>query len=170
LKQFPADNISWDDSRGFIGKLNERERRNGYVYRLPMEAEWEYACRGGASAVEECSYHFYLARPTNTLSSHQANVDGNQPFGGAAKAPNLTRTTKVGSYPPNKVGLHDMNGNLWQWCQDFFDEGASGRVIRGGCWSSEGAHCRAAFRGRGVPKDKQNYHGFRLVRVPSGPQ
>jgi len=85
LKLFPVESVSWDDVQEFIKKLNEKERGRGYWYRLPREAEWEYACRGGATSLEECSYHFYLAKPTNDLSSEQANFNGNFPFGKAPK-------------------------------------------------------------------------------------
>ena len=79
LKVFPVESVSWDDAQEFIKKLNERERGNGWTYRLPAEAEWEYACRGGATSEEECSFHFYLDRPTNDLSSKQANFSGDYP-------------------------------------------------------------------------------------------
>ena len=121
LKHFPVETVSWDDAQEFIKKLNEKEKGQGYLYRLPSEAEWEYACRGGATSEEECSYHFYFAKPTNDLSSKEANFDGNFPFGKADKGPYLDRTTKVGSYAPNKVGLYDMHGNVWQWCEDLCD-------------------------------------------------
>ena len=117
LKHFPVENVSWNDVQEFIKKLNEKEKGSGYVYRLPSEAEWEYACRGGATSEEECSYHFYFATPTNDLSSKQANFDGHYPFGKGEKGPYLGRTTKVGSYPPNKLGLYDMHGNVSQWCR-----------------------------------------------------
>ena len=73
LKQFPVEKVSWDDAQEFIKKLNEREKGNGWLYRLPTEAEWEYACRGGATSEEECSYHFYFDKPTNESSPEQAN-------------------------------------------------------------------------------------------------
>ena len=119
LKHFPVERVSWDDAQEFIKKLNEKEKGKGYQYRLPSEAEWEYACRGGATSEEECSYHFYFAKPTNDLSSKQANFNGDFPFGKADKGPYLDRTTKVGSYAPNKLGLYDMHGNVWQWCEDL---------------------------------------------------
>ena len=131
LKQFPVESVSWDDAQEFIKKLNEKEKGRGYLYRLPSEAEWEYACRGGATSEEECSYHFYFDKPTNDLSSTQANFDGDSPFGKGEKGPYLGRTTKVGSYAPNKLGLYDMHGNVWQWCEDLLRSEASGRVYPG---------------------------------------
>jgi formylglycine-generating enzyme required for sulfatase activity len=80
LPPYPVESVSWDDVQEFIKKLNEKNRSSGYLYRFPTEAEWEYSCRGGAVSEEECSYHFYFEKPTNDLSSHLANFDGNLPF------------------------------------------------------------------------------------------
>ena len=167
LKHFPVESVSWDDCQEFIKKLNEQEKAKGWVYRLPSEAEWEYACRGGATSEEECSYHFYFAKPTNDLSSKEANFNGDFPFGKAGKGPDLERTTKVGSYASNKLGLYDMHGNVWQWTSS--PEGASPRVIRGGCWFFNGSDCRAANRFASPPSLRINYLGLRLARVPSAP-
>src|ERR1022692_1184528 len=134
LKLFQVEAVSWDDAQEFIKKLNEKEKGKGWLYRLPSEAEWEYACRGGATAEEECSYHFYFDKPTIDLSSKQANFNGDFPFSKADKGPYLKRTTKVGSYAPNKLGLYDMHGNVWQWCTAAALDGGSHRVHRGGCW------------------------------------
>jgi formylglycine-generating enzyme required for sulfatase activity len=167
LKQFPVETVSWDEVQEFLKKLNEKERDRGYSYRLPTEAEWEYACRGGATSEEECSYHFYFANPTNDLSSKQANFNGDSPFGKADKGPFLGRPTKVGSYPPNKLGLYDMQGNVWQWCEDLM---SAGRVIRGGGWGGGGSYCRAALSQWNGPRDAYYYLGFRLARVPVPPK
>jgi formylglycine-generating enzyme required for sulfatase activity len=166
LKHFPVESVSWTGAQEFIKKLNEKEKGKGYQYRLPSEAEWEYACRGGATSEEECSYHFYFARPTNDLSSKEANCNGNFPFGKADKGPYLGRTTKVGSYAPNKVGLYDMHGNVWQWCEDVWEKGVSDRVVRGGSWHGGGQRCGAAFRSWGAPTGRGSGLGFRLARVP----
>jgi formylglycine-generating enzyme required for sulfatase activity len=164
LKLFPVENVSWDDVQTFIKKLNEREAGRGYRYRLPTEAEWEYACRGGATSEEECSYYFYFARPTNDLSSEQANFDGTHPYGKALKGKWLKRPTRVGAYPPNKLGLCDMHGNVWQWCDGWV--GTQDRVYRGGNFGSAGNACQAAAR-LGDPRvARWNGLGFRLARVP----
>src|SRR5262249_35232513 len=166
LKQFPVERVSWTDVQAFLKKLNEQEKGKGYVYRLGTEAEWEYACRGGATTEAECSYHFYLEKPTNDLSSKQANFHGDFPYGKGERGPNLGRPTKVGSYASNKLGLYDMHGNVWQWCEDLFDPKGSDRVLRGGSWSLIGSDCRAANRIRYAPTFRYSSLGFRLARVP----
>jgi uncharacterized protein (TIGR02996 family) len=149
LKQFPVEQVSWDDAQEFIQKVNEQEKgRSGWLYRLPTEEEWEYACRGGARSEEDCSFDFYLDHPTNDLSSTQANFNGNHPAGGAAKGPYLQRTTKVGSYPPNRIGIHDLHGNVWEWTDSVV---GSDRVYRGGGWINLGSRCRAAYRNGNTP-------------------
>lgn len=166
LKQFPVDNVSWDDAQKFIKKLNEQEKGKGWSYRLPSEAEWEYACRGGATSEEECSYDFYFAKPTNDLSSKEANCDGRVPAGKAEKGPNLQRTAKVGSYAPNKLGLFDMQGNLFEWCEDLYDPKATSRVLRGASWRTPARFCYATSRVAALPDARDETEGFRLVRVP----
>jgi uncharacterized protein (TIGR02996 family) len=164
LNQFPVESVSWEDVQQFIGKLQEQEPApRSWLYRLPTEEEWEYACRGGARSQEECAFDFYLDRPSNDLCSTQANFNGSYPGGSAAKGPDLERTTKVGSYPPNRLGFYDLHGNVWEWTDSV--EG-SGRVYRGGSWGLGGAHCEAAYRGWYSPSDRVNDLGFRLARVP----
>jgi formylglycine-generating enzyme required for sulfatase activity len=163
LKLFPVESVSWDDVQAFLQKLNEKERGRGYFYRLPTEAEWEYACRGGATSLEECSHHFYLDGPTNDLSSEQANFNGTFPFGKAPKGLYLQRPTRVGAYPSNKLGLCDMHGNVWQWTDTAAD---SVRVSRGGSWDGSGTSCQAAYRHGVVPAVRSFILGVRLVRVP----
>ena len=141
---------------------------------MPTEAEWEYACRAGGSASRP--FHF-----GSFLSSHLANFDGNQPYGGADKAASLKRTTRVGSYPPNAFGLYDMHGNVLEWCEDWYgpyDAGsrqdprgpATGtkKAVRGGSWFVIGKRCRAAYRGAFDPPYRSNVLGFRVVLVAGG--
>jgi formylglycine-generating enzyme required for sulfatase activity len=180
LKLFPVENVSWDDCQEFLKKLNEKSRGSGYWYRLPTEAEWEYACRGGATSEEACSYHFYLARPTNELYSTQANFNGSFPFvadkfpfGKSEPGAFVGRTTRVGAYAPNRLGLCDMHGNVWQWCAELYDPKAArpstARVTRGGGWDSLGMLCQAAVRYAFAPSQRTYSLGLRLVRVPSAP-
>jgi formylglycine-generating enzyme required for sulfatase activity/tRNA A-37 threonylcarbamoyl transferase component Bud32 len=113
---FPVEQVSWEDAQTFLKTLAElqEEVKEGRKYRLPSEAEWEYACRGGATSYS--TFHF-----GNSLSSTQANFNGNYPYGGAAKGPYLERTSKVGSYSPNAFGLYDLHGNVWEWCSEWYD-------------------------------------------------
>jgi uncharacterized protein (TIGR02996 family) len=157
---FPVEQVSWEDVQTFLDKLAalKEEREMGRKYRLPTEAEWEYACRGGASSYQE--FHF-----GNSLSSTQANFNGNYPYGGAAEGSYLGRTSKVGSYPPNAFGLYDLHGNVWEWTST---ERRSVRVIRGGSWLHDGVFCAASYRGRREPAHAYYYLGFRLLAVPVG--
>jgi formylglycine-generating enzyme required for sulfatase activity len=171
LKQFPVEMVSWDDAQKFIAKLNGQEKGKGWSYRLPTEVEWEYACRGGATAEDECSHDFYFAKPTNDLSSKAANFNSNRPAGQADKGLNLQRPTSVGSYAPNPLGLYDMHGNVWQWCVDLYDPQAAGdaathRVLRGGSCGMPARLCRAAYRFWFWQGQRRHDNGFRLVRVP----
>jgi formylglycine-generating enzyme required for sulfatase activity/tRNA A-37 threonylcarbamoyl transferase component Bud32 len=171
LKLFPVERVSWDDCQEFLKKLNEKERESRWVYRLPTAAEWEYSCRGGATSVEECSYHFYLDKPTNDISSVQANFKDTLAERKGETLPYLARPTRVGSYPPNKLGLCDMHGNVWQWCADLSDpigpERGPRRASRGGSWDSYGGYCEAACRYRFTQWSRHNGLGLRLARVPT---
>jgi uncharacterized protein (TIGR02996 family) len=168
LRQFPVERVSWDDVQQFLKLLNAREKGSGFAYRFPTEAEWEYACRGAATSPEECAFDFHFAQPTNDLSSRQANCNGNRPAGNAPRGKRLGRPSKVGSYEPNRLGLHDMHGNVWEWCQDDWAAGGPARVMRGGSWRSQASSCRASIRGRAEPAHRDNSVGFRLAAVPSG--
>jgi uncharacterized protein (TIGR02996 family) len=167
LMRFPVENVSWDDAQQFIRTLNEAERRENdeRLYRLPTEQEWGYACRDGARSREEGSFNFYFARPTNDLSSTQANFDGSFPAGDAAKGPSLRRPTTVGSYLPNRLGLYLLDGNVWEWTDSAKDRA---RVIRGGSWFTlHGSLCRAAERRNFVQSYQSWDLGFRLALVRS---
>lgn len=167
----PVERVTWGNAVVFCRKLSERseEQQHGRTYRLPTEAEWEYACRGESLQ----PFHGGLS-----LSSSLANFDGNYPYGGAPRGPFLKRTSPVGSYPPSAVGLYDLHGNLWEWCADWYGEHyyaespaedppgpATGdrRVVRGGCWSSPGNNCRTAYRGKLEPGDHLYRVGFRVL-------
>lgn len=163
LRSFPVENVSWYDVRAFLGKLNGRERERGWCYRLPSEIEWEYACRGAPVLEHECSLHFYAGTVSDALSSNRANFNGNYPYGWAWKGPFLGRTTRVGSYPGNRLGIFDLHGNVWEWCEDRFEEGSC-RVVRGGSWYDFGGHCRASFRDLRAPNSPNSRLGFRLAR------
>ena len=177
-RTFPVEQVSWQDVQTFLKKLSGRpeEKKKGLTYRLPSEAEWEYSCRGGLPSYQ--IFHF-----GNSLSSRQANFNGNFPYGGADKGTYLARTCQVGSYPPNAFGLWDMHGNVWEWCQDWYaaDSYASSPrrappgpsrihagVFRGGSWSSRSSGCRSAFRYGSTPANRSLHLGFRVALVPSG--
>jgi formylglycine-generating enzyme required for sulfatase activity len=171
LDQFPVETVSWNDCQEFIKRLNTLEKGNGWLFRLPTEAEWEYACRGASTSREESAFDFYFDKPTNDLSSEQANFNGNYPAGNGAKGNSLDCTCKVGSYKPNRLGLYDMHGNVGQWCEDRFYEGGPdrvSRVIRGGSWRHVGSDCRAGLRLGNHPDHRVPFLGVRLARLPSG--
>jgi formylglycine-generating enzyme required for sulfatase activity/outer membrane protein assembly factor BamB len=173
---FPVEQVTWHQAVAFCRRLSElpQEKQARHVYRLPTEAEWEYACRSGTTT----PFPFGHA-----LSSPQANFNGNYPSADAAKGPFLARTTRVGSYPANAWGLHDMVGNVWEWCADWYGRDyyrvsptddppgpASGsmRVIRGGEWYADARDCRSAFRYADLPDGVFYVMGFRVAMTVSG--
>ena len=161
--EHPVESVSWTDAMAFCRALSERdeERVARQQYRLPTEAEWEYACRAGTDTV------FAMG---DELIASSANFESG--------ADMLRRTSKVGAYPANNFGLLDMHGNVWEWCQDWYGEGyysaspsrdpqgpAEGkfRIVRGGCWRSRAGTCRAAYRNALMPHNRDPYTGFRVV-------
>jgi formylglycine-generating enzyme required for sulfatase activity len=176
-RDLPVEQVSWEEARDFGIKVTAK-RSDRHVYRLPTEAEWEYSCRGGRPS----SQPFGIG-DDRSLSSREANFDGDYPYGGADKGPNLDKTSPVGSYKANALGLFDMHGNVCEWCADWEDasypvgevtnptgptEGTY-RVYRGGSWYGTGSYCRAARRGGYEPGDQHDFLGFRLARsVPPG--
>ena len=160
LKRFPVEAVSWDDAQLFVTELNKKEQEPGWLYRLPTEDEWEYACRGGPMSNKfDSAYHFYFDKPTNNLLPSQANFDSLEA--------SLKRTCMVGSYQPNRLGLYDMHGNVWEHCDDEQKDAnaATMRVHRGGCWGDPSVGCAAAYRG--LQQSNRNYYlGLRLARVP----
>jgi len=170
----PVINISWDDAQGYVKWLNTQ---TGKQYRLPSEAEWEYAARAGTTTPFSTG---------NCITTAQANYDGNIDYAGcgAKTGVYLQKTQPVGSYPANRWGLYDMHGNAWEWVQDsshtnyqgapgdgsaWEDAGGRERVLRGGSWFSGGRYCRSANRFGDVPGHRNRYVGFRLSRGSSPP-
>jgi formylglycine-generating enzyme required for sulfatase activity len=152
----PVERVSWDDAQQFIQKLNAQN--DGHIYRLPTEAEWEYACRAGSTG------------------DYAGNLDAM----GWYDKNSGHKTNPVGQKQPNAWGLYDMHGNVWEWCQDWYGENyyaqspgadpqgpasGSGRVTRGGGWIGPAAHCRSAFRIRNAAGFRYIL-GFRLARTP----
>lgn len=172
-ERFPVETVSWEAVTEFCKKLTDQERKAGrlqpgWEYRLPTEAQWEYACRGGTAGATAFG---------NSLTGNQANFNGIYPYNATEKGPYLRRTTAVGSYKPNAWGLCDMHGNVAELCRDGYAEKRMGgrdpevtqatshRLFRGGGWGSNGGLCRSAFRlkiERGVRDD---YLGFRVAAV-----
>ena len=151
LKQFPVENVDWNQVQAFVKKLNEREKGTGWEYFLPTSAQWEYACRGAAHSKEQCAFKYYLEEPTNSLSPQQANIDSGRP-------------TVVGSYPPNRLGLYDMHGNIWEWCRDsYVKEVGGGTICRGGWFGGGAGTCLTSLVGTFDAGDRFNYLGFRLA-------
>ena len=177
----PVEQVSWDDAVEFCKKLSakDEEKKAGRVYRLPTEAEREYACRAGT----QTATHY-----GNDLSSNEANFNGNKPVGKAPAGPYVDMTTKVGSYKPNAFGLYDMHGNVFEWCSDWYDENyyknspktdpqgpdqptnedEQHRVVRGGSWYNPGPVARSAYRHHVSPGSKYYDIGFRVVMTVSG--
>jgi len=169
----PVETVTWHDAVAFCKRLSEMpdEKQAGRKYRLPSEAEWEYACRAGSRTP------FSLGE---SLSAEQANIDGQFPYGTDAAKPGVSMTTPVGTYPANLYGLHDTHGNVWEWCDDWFGGNyyavsakrdpqgphkGTMKVLRGGSWRNHAATCRAAYRNAMAPHHKDNFTGFRVVCV-----
>ncbi len=158
LRRYPVESVSWDAAREFIRLLNEKAPEPGWTYHLPKEDEWEYACRGGPmNDATERAFDFYLAQPTNELLAGQAN------FGKI-----YNRPTGVGAHAPNRLGLCDMHGNVWEWCDDRGDDKDRGpqRVHCGGGWHDPASGCRATSRFQNSPAIGTGVHGLRVARVP----
>jgi formylglycine-generating enzyme required for sulfatase activity len=153
--EHPVEMVSWDDAVAFCRALSAlpSEKKEGRVYRLPSEAEWEYGCRAGTAT----PFHGGAA-----LSSHEANFDGTRPYGAAPAGPFRQMTTRVGSFPANAWGLHDMHGNVWEWCADWYTPGRH-RALRGGSWNNSGHLCRAARRQKYAPDFRADAVGFRVA-------
>ena len=159
----PVENVSWEDCVAFCAALGKKD---GKSYRLPTEAEWEYACRAGTTT----PFHF-----GDTISVNQANYDGNYTYGNGKKGVYRQKTTPVGSFPANAWGLYDVHGNVWEWCADWFGPypegelkdpqgfiGGDRRVCRGGSWSDIPGFCRSAYRSGSAPACRDDVLGLRV--------
>ena len=163
----PVDTVSWEDAQAFIKRLNTSGKHR---FRLPTEAEWEYACRAGTHT----PFHFGL-----DINSDQANFNGRQTFNDGPPGIYRRSTTPVGRFPPNAFGLHDFHGNLYEWVADRYESDYYGRapernpiadnpdvaqrVLRGGSWFSNPRNVRCAYRYRSRPELRNHGNGFRLV-------
>jgi formylglycine-generating enzyme required for sulfatase activity len=167
----PVEQVSWDDAVEFCQRLS---KHTGREYRLPSEAEWEYACRAGTTT----PFHF-----GSTITPDLANYEGNYTYGAGPKGKDREQTTDVGSLPPNALGLYDMHGNVLEWCLDHWHDTYEGaptdgsawlssgesklRLLRGGSWYVDPWRCRSAFR-IGLARGEQCINiGFRLVCASS---
>lgn len=169
LKRFPVESIVWQDARDFCALLNTKHKLDGWQYRLPTQREWEYAARGAEQDKEKAQYSFHFrSGPTNTITTRQAN------FGKLdwLRRPNLPgalgRPCRVGSYEPNELGLFDMHGNIWEWCEDIHTPPSTDRVQCGGAYISAEADCSAGNRGRGDHTLRGSADdGLRVVLAPT---
>jgi formylglycine-generating enzyme required for sulfatase activity len=173
----PVEKVSWHDAVEFCRRLT---KRTGKRYGLPSETQWEYACRAGTST----PFHF-----GDTLTAELANYDATSTYGNGPKGIYRKQTTDVASFPANAWGLHDMHGNVWEWCEDFWHESYQGapcdgrpwsepqanawprkdwRQLRGGSWCDDPVGCRSAYRFGGPPGSRDYYVGFRVCCLPPG--
>ncbi|MFN6564068.1 MAG: SUMF1/EgtB/PvdO family nonheme iron enzyme [Nostoc sp. ChiSLP01] len=165
----PVEQVSWDNAVEFCQKLSQK---TGGTYRLPSEAEWEYACRAGTTTP------FYFGE---TITTDLVNYHGNYPYGSAPKGEYREETTDVGKFPPNSFGLYDMHGNIWEWCLDVYNDNYQGapkdgstwltgknnriKLLRGGSWYGHAGNCRSADRNLYVRAYRDINVGFRVVAV-----
>jgi formylglycine-generating enzyme required for sulfatase activity len=180
----PVENVSWYDAIEYCNKRSIKEglspaytrngdnvtwNRNANGYRLPTEAEWEYACRVGTTK----PFH-----TGNNITTAQGNYDGNYPYNGNGKGTYREMTWEVGSGAANGWGLYDMHGNVWEWCWDWYGAYGSGsqtdpsgpasgsrQVLRGGSWEDSAQYLRSACRVSDGPSARYSRCGFRLVRT-----
>jgi uncharacterized protein (TIGR02996 family) len=173
--RFPVDSATWEEADRFCRTLTRRERReaSGWEYRLPTEAEWEYACRAWTST----RWPFHFGR---SIGPALANFDARHlfPIDYDPARPTIGHPVEVGTYRPNAFGLYDMHGNIDEWCSDWFDGGyyavslrddptgppdGQSKCYRGGAWSGQGEDCRAAVRIGRSTDDADSRIGFRVV-------
>ncbi len=162
-KQRPVENVNWNECNAFLDKMNGM--MDGLDLCLPTEAQWEYACRAGTKT----PFSF-----GDNITTDQANYEGNYPYNNGAKGEYRAETIDVRSLPCNNWGLYEMHGNVWEWCNDWYDDydidnvvnptgpdAGSKRVLRGGSWFNNARGVRSAYRLFYDPDDRYNI-GFRL--------
>jgi formylglycine-generating enzyme required for sulfatase activity len=162
----PVDRVSWEHAMMFCKRLS---KQIGRAYRLPSEAEWEYACRAGTGSPFSCG---------ETITTDLANYVGEHTYRSESKGVYRHGTTEVGSFPPNPFGLYDMHGNVWEWCADTWHDDYSGapvdgsvwenrgnslHVLRGGCWHDPPDLCRSAARLKQMATEGEDFFGFRVA-------
>lgn len=180
--EYPVGNVNFAEAEAYCRKLTEMAHQTkqlpaDWEFRLPTEAQWEYACRAGTTTATAFG---------DSLSSTQANFRG-KPYHGGAVGPIVGMAAHVGQYPANAWGLCDMHGNIYEWCRDWYharlpggvdpdlhdaeatatpsEHGDKSRCRRGGCWCDDGWACRSAFRLRFEPQRRYDHIGFRVVAV-----
>lgn len=168
----PVENVSWEDVQRLIERLNELTPGGGF--RLPTEAEWEYACRAGTTTP------FWFGE---RITPKQVNYDGDYPYPGGLPGKYREKTVEVKALPCNGWGLYQMHGNVWEWCQDWYGNylmkrvvdptgrvRGTKRVLRGGGWFNVGGDVRSAIRRATTPVGRHDGIGFRLAqgKAPSG--
>ena len=165
----PVEQVSWEDCTWFCESLNDVFGQVSCEgFRLPTEAEWENACRCGT----ETPFSF-----GENITTEQVNYHGNYPYAEAAKGQYLAKTVPVKDLPANPWGIHEMHGNVYEWCKDWYGEyvtsnvvdpggpeNGTSHVLRGGSWIYDARRARSAFRYDGEPGDRDDFVGFRLVR------
>ncbi|TAF11280.1 MAG: serine/threonine protein kinase [Nostocales cyanobacterium] len=162
----PVEKVSWDEAVTFCQLLSQKTGKN---YRLPSEAEWEYACRAGTTTP------FYFGE---SLTPDLVNYDGNYPYASAPKGQYRQQTTDVGTFTPNAFGLYDMHGNVWEWCLDDYADNyndaptdgsamtilsGNTKLLRGGSWLNNASYCRSASRNSYARVNRRSGLGFRVV-------
>lgn len=167
--QNPVEQVSWNDAQLFMQRLNEW--LPSMHFRLPSEAEWEYACRAGTNTVFSFG---------NTINTQQGNYDGRFAYNNGARGIFRQETVPVKSFAPNAWGLYQMHCNVWEWCEDAYDfynntptDGSAWvlgdgglRIVRGGSWNDYPSYLRCAFRNRNAPDFRYHDVGFRIVCSP----
>jgi len=148
-KKHPMVYVSWDDATAYCAWMS---KTTGNTYRLPTEAEWEYACRAGSPTPFTTG---------DNLTTDQANYNGEQPYNGNKKGVYHGKTLPVGSLSANAYGLYDMHGNVWEWTASLY-KNSTNRVLRGGSWNNFASNCRVAYRNYCTPGYHNSDIGFRL--------